>query len=350
LSSPRNSNTILGLIQSSLLFGFSVDNAYDMNCDGIADIIVGEPASSGVQLIGANVAGGSAYIFVGKADGTYQPAPAWSLGMNYTSALGVNVASLTGYSVAGVRKVSGSLNKVMTGAPGLTLDFGSGLLNLGSTVNTLFGLVAGNNGVGKSFVFDAQLCGSGSSQQSLPLNIINFDAAPYNGNKVLISWDVVTERNINSYTIERSTDGLTWEVFGVLPGNASSDKKEHFSLTDNHPYSGTSYYRVKQMDIDNSIYYTNIKSVSFGSQATARLQVTNPFHQTISFRLETTTGGKITTDLLDLTGKIIYHQESTIGSGINSININGLSSLANGLYFIRVTNGMQQYSAKLLKQ
>ena len=51
ISSPRNNSTILGIIQSSLLFGFSLDNTYDINCDGFSDIIVGEPAASGLQLI-----------------------------------------------------------------------------------------------------------------------------------------------------------------------------------------------------------------------------------------------------------------------------------------------------------
>ena len=119
LSSPRNNNTVLALIQSSLLFGFSLDNAYDVNCDGIADIIVGEPASSGAQLISANVAGGSAYVFLGNADGTYQTTPSWTLGATYDATLGVNAASLIGYSVAGAHKVRGSAgaNKILIGTP-----------------------------------------------------------------------------------------------------------------------------------------------------------------------------------------------------------------------------------------
>lgn len=351
LSSPRNNNTVLGLIQSSLLFGFSIDNTSDMNCDGIADIIIGEPASSGAQLIAANVAGGSAYIFTGNADGTYKTTAAWTLGATYDANLGVNAASLIGYSVAGAGKVKGSAgtNKVIAGAPGGTLDFGTGLLNLGGTLNTLFGLVAGNNGPGKAYVFDPALCSSGTGS-SLPLNIINFDAVPNSTGKVVLSWDVVTEKNINSYTIERSTDGLHWQTFGILPGNASSNLEQHFSLTDNHPYPGTSYYRIMQMDIDNSIFYTSVKMVSLGNTIAANIQVNNPFHQTISLRITSPTDGKLVTDLVDLTGKTLRHQEDRAVSGINSITINNLSALANGMYFIRVTSGAQQYSVKLVKE
>jgi hypothetical protein len=63
ISSPRNSNNILQLIQANLLFGFSLDNVFDINCDGFGDIIVGEPASSGLQLLNTNISGGAAYVY-----------------------------------------------------------------------------------------------------------------------------------------------------------------------------------------------------------------------------------------------------------------------------------------------
>ena len=201
-------------------------------------------------------------------------------------------------------------------APGLTHDFETGLLNPGVT----------------------------------PLNIINFDAVATSTGKAVISWDVVTEKDINSYTIERSTDGLYWEVFGVLPGNASSNNQEHFLLTDNHPYPGMSYYRLMQMDIDNSIFYTGIKMVGFGNTVTANIEVNNPFHQTISMRLTASADGKLTTELIDLTGKVLRHQEERAVSGPNTIIISNLSALANGIYFIRVSSGTQQYSVKLIKE
>ncbi len=160
LTSPRNSNNILQIIQSNLLFGYSLDNVFDVNCDGISDIVVGEPISSGVQLLNANVAGGAAYVYLGTATGSYLTAPSWTLTAYEDAFLGVNATSLIGYSVAGAGKVRGaaSNNRVLVGSPSRTLDFGSGLLNLGNTVSTLFSLVAGNNGVGKAFLFDTKQC------------------------------------------------------------------------------------------------------------------------------------------------------------------------------------------------
>jgi type IX secretion system substrate protein/FG-GAP repeat protein len=348
LSSPRNNNTILGLIQSSLLFGFSLDNVYDVNCDGIADIIVGEPASSGAQLIGANIAGGSAYVFLGNSDGTYQSAPSWTLGATYDAALGVNAASLIGYSVAGAHKVRGSAgaNKILVGTPGRTLDFGSGLLNLGNTLGTLFGLAAGDNGVGKSYLFDTQLCGI----QSLPLFITAFEATAVDNNKVLITWQVSSEKNISTYTVERSTNGISWDVVTVVAANQDNDNTASFSSTDNNPFGGVSYYRVKQQDLDNGIFYTAIKAVDLNTAIAGNIKMNNPFNSFVTVQLNVKQGNTVTLDLFDISGKIIRHQVLQVSSGLNTIQVNDLSNLSKGIYVMHIVNGNDKYVNKLIKE
>ncbi|MEO7049164.1 MAG: Ig-like domain-containing protein [Ferruginibacter sp.] len=165
IPSPRGNSLLTILtgqnIDVSALFGASLDNMLDVNCDGINDIIVGEPLSTGVGLINANAVGGTADIFLGKADGTYDVTPYWSL-QNVTSFdVGINAGSLLGYSVAGARHVRGPLQGVraLVGAPGAALDFGSGIFQLGNTIGTLTSFAAGDNGLGKAYMFGFQNCG-----------------------------------------------------------------------------------------------------------------------------------------------------------------------------------------------
>lgn len=164
-SSPRG-NALLSILGGqnlsvAALFGASIDNMLDVNCDGINDIIVGEPLSTGVGLINTNAVGGAVNIFLGKADGTYQTSSFWSLQNNTDLPFGINAGSLLGYSVAGARHVRGQSNGVraLVGAPGAALDFSTGLFNLGGTFGTLFGFVAGNNGLGKSYLYGFDDCG-----------------------------------------------------------------------------------------------------------------------------------------------------------------------------------------------
>ncbi len=133
----------------------------DVNCDGINDIIVGEPLSTGVGLINANAVGGAVNIFLGKADGTYQTSTFWSLENNTNFPFGVNAGSLLGYSVAGARHVRGPSHGVraLIGAPGAALDFSSGIFNLGATFGTLFSFLAVDNGLGKAYLYGFDDCG-----------------------------------------------------------------------------------------------------------------------------------------------------------------------------------------------
>lgn len=181
-------------------------------------------------------------------------------------------------------------------------------------------------------------------------NTFHFDAVAYGNTKVLISWDVASEKNVNSYSIERSADGQRWELFGLLPGNASSDEKAHFALTDNHPYGGASYYRIQQTGTDNSVYYTDPKIVSFDAETAARLSVVNPVRQSITLRFDATGAGNADIELFDITGKTIHQQESGVAGGINTIALTNLPALPGGVYFVRLSSGGRQYTTKLIRE
>ena len=164
IQSPRG-NSLLSIlggqnIDISALFGASIDNMLDVNCDGINDIIIGEPLSTSVGIISANVIGGAATVYTGKPDGTYNTVPYWDLANNVSYNAGVNAGSLLGYSVAGAGHVRGPMQGVrcMVGAPGAALDFSSGIFNLGGTFGTLFSFAAGNNGLGKAYMFGFNNC------------------------------------------------------------------------------------------------------------------------------------------------------------------------------------------------
>ena len=242
LASPRNSNNILQIIQANLLFGYSLDNICDINCDGYADIIVGEPISSGVQLLNANVAGGAAYIYYGNANGLYQTSPAWTLTAYEDAFLGINTTSLIGYSVAGAGRVKGSPYNycILVGSPSRTLDFGNGLLNLGSTLGTLFSLVAGNNGVGKAFLFDIKTC----DHQPVAVN----DAVSTNE-------DTPVSGNAATNDTPSLDGGNTWSLVGLnggaLHGTVTMNPDGTYTYTPAPNYFGTDVFTYQLCDVDN---------------------------------------------------------------------------------------------------
>ena len=98
-----------------------------------------------------------------------------------------------------------------------------------------------------------------------PIELLTFTAAP-NGNKVAINWQTVTETNNQYFTIERSADGKNFSELtrlnSVAP-NGNSTSLLSYQFFDESPFSGASYYRLKQTDYNGKFAYFNMVSVDF---------------------------------------------------------------------------------------
>lgn len=277
IASPRTSS-VLSLLSGqtlnvSMLFGASIDNMLDVNCDNIGDIIVGEPLSTNVPMIGANVTGGAAYILLGKADGTYDPSPYWDLGVTVSPLLGVNASSLLGYSVAGGGYVKGRSNGVrsVVGGPANALDFGSGLLNLGNTLSTLSSFTFDNNGLGKAYSI-AYSCNGPMSV--LPVKLINFYATNDKG-MARLNWTAESDNTLQAYTIERSEDGLHFsDIAMVLPAYETVNR---YVYPDKLVIKSVLYYRLRMNDKDGSSSYSSVAKLTTTSNNEATIAATpNP--------------------------------------------------------------------------
>jgi hypothetical protein len=91
----------------------------------------------------------------------------------------------------------------------------------------------------------------------LPVSLIDL-AANYNGDKITVSWTTLQEHNLDSYEIQRSTDGVNFEVAGnVKPNNLTSP--QHYAFTDNIAAINAKYlyYRIRISDLEHSMKLTN---------------------------------------------------------------------------------------------
>ena len=59
----------------------------------------------------------------------------------------------------------------------------------------------------------------------------------------------------------RSADAFTFELAGSVFGAGNSQVALNYEFFDMHPYSGTSYYRLKQVDFDGTFTYSDIVPV-----------------------------------------------------------------------------------------
>ena len=99
------------------------------------------------------------------------------------------------------------------------------------------------------------LTNSYGANDNLP--VVNFDAQP-SQSKVELKWESVAEKNVSSYTIERSKDGELWGVIMTVNSIGASNSKENFLESDFNPIQGVSYYRLKKVYSNGLYAYSNI--------------------------------------------------------------------------------------------
>ena len=167
-----------------------------------------------------------------------------------------NAVNNTVYETSGAR---GAGNAYVNGITANT-EFNLSGLNPG-TRYVLY--VDGNGGNSSSFYIDGfsgmQTCDN--VVLPLPIELLSFDAQLEN-KATHLTWQTATERDNDFFTVERSANGIDWEVLELIDGAGVSNELLHYETYDNYPLKGISYYRLKQTDFDGKATYSDIKSIS----------------------------------------------------------------------------------------
>lgn len=99
---------------------------------------------------------------------------------------------------------------------------------------------------------------------ALPVELSRFQARIVD-QIVWLSWTTDSEQNNAYFEIERSTDSRKWTSIGVVNGQGTSYQQHQYQFADDKPLTGTSYYRLRQVDVDGQWEYSQIAPVVFGT-------------------------------------------------------------------------------------
>jgi hypothetical protein len=85
----------------------------------------------------------------------------------------------------------------------------------------------------------------------LPVELSKFEGIKTEDGNILY-WQTESETNSAYFTLERSTDGKTWETIDIETSAGNSNSALTYSFTDTHFRNQVNYYRLSQTDIDGS--------------------------------------------------------------------------------------------------
>jgi hypothetical protein len=103
----------------------------------------------------------------------------------------------------------------------------------------------------------AYLCNS----MPLPVELLSFSAEKTADEKVRVNWQTASEFNNNYFEVQRSIDGSKFKDIGTLIGAGNSTMILNYEFYDEHPFYGTNYYRLKQVDYDGKFSCSAIEVV-----------------------------------------------------------------------------------------
>ena len=170
---------------------------------------------------------------------------------------------------------------------------------------------------------------------TLPISLANFSVSA-EGQAVKLLWTTANEQNNDRFEILRSADGRTnWKVIGTVKGNGTTSKSSNYSFTDINPLNGNNYYRLKQYDFDGKFNESDIKYLSRQLSKALMNVFPNPTKGMIQFTLTDYTGGNITAQLSDMTGKLI-HRTIIQPNTNNSYKLNLSNNLKPGIYIFKI--------------
>jgi len=184
---------------------------------------------------------------------------------------------------------------------------------------------------------------------TLPVKLMQFTATAANG-KVKLNWSVASNETGSRFEVEKSYDGNSFRTLALV-FNTERQGQEAYSFSDAVPLTGKAYYRLKMVDKEGPVTYSNI--VFFKAQTEPSSQITllqNPVRTALSFTYTAAenTMGQIA--VYSYTGVNFFSQKHNLQKGNNSITLPLSSTLPAGIYLLEIKEGNSRQTVRFIRE
>lgn len=198
-------------------------------------------------------------------------------------------------------------------------------------------------------------CFSEICAESLPVELTSFDAVDGEDCSIELTWKTASESNNAYFNIERSTDGVNYEIIGTVQGNGNSSTANVYTFTDRSP-SLDNYYRLKQVDLDGLATTAGsqliVRSSCFEDGVVNTIEVfPNPVRNRGSVKFYNTNLGdtEVELNIADALGRTVHTEVLPVNDGPNIVHFN-TGNLIPGTYYVQLKgNNWLSASEKIVK-
>ncbi|QIX60235.1 hypothetical protein HER32_03125 [Hymenobacter sp. BT18] len=169
----------------------------------------------------------------------------------------------------------------------------------------------------------------------LPVQLTTFTAVGVGPGAARLAWTTASEKNSVRFEVQRSPDGETFATIGTVAGQGHKNSPTSYSFLDTHLPTTTpqrlAYYRLQQVDADNAIHYSPVRTVAL-PQPTARLELApNPARGHATLR-GSTPGAEV--QVFDALGRLVL-MAAADSTGTSALQLP--AGLPGGVYVVRTS-------------
>jgi hypothetical protein len=176
------------------------------------------------------------------------------------------------------------------------------------------------------------------------------EAKNINNSYIQINWATATELNNWKFDVERSTDGVNFSKIGEVIGNGTSTDRHDYSYNDKNVVAGIRYYyRLKQVDFDESYEYSPVVSEMLRGDDLFKVSdfVPNPAADQAKLIITTGKEQEVQIEMHNYLGEIVKKGTTYLNKGSNTINFD-FGDLAAGTYTTRVVAGTNTHVRRVV--
>lgn len=168
-------------------------------------------------------------------------------------------------------------------------------------------------------------------------NFLTFEAAPTPLKTILLDWELESEKEVDFYEIEKSLDGIQWETIGKIQAKTNTNS---YQFEDVQPNNGYNYYRIKQVYINQQVYYSWTRVVEL-IQEQGMWIYPNPNQGVFTIDFEQSDAYQI--EIFDAIGQRIFQTSFTGNKNLIQLDVQ-----ATGIYTIKVSTDNNSYYSRLV--
>lgn len=196
--------------------------------------------------------------------------------------------------------------------------------------------------------------------EPLPVQLSSFAALFVPPASVRLDWSTLTETNNFGFEVERGTAALVGYATvpnSFLPGHGTTVVPRNYTFVDSTVGEGTWFYRLKQIDLDGTIHYTDgmrvdvladVEEPPVPVEFALDQNYPNPFNPATVIDFALPRASQVTLEVFTILGeRIATLVDQVRQAGYYSVRFEG-GAMPSGIYFYRLAAGDMKLTKRMI--